>query len=103
MFAFPLSFLPPPSPLPLPSSWREPLSGIPCIPNCGTWLFARAWESFAGMDQTEYLVLWIPREEPGNLDSGLEGISGDSQDEQSLEACVHLEQEQKEVTEGNLS
>lgn len=55
------------------------------------------------MDQTEYLVLWIPREEPGNLDSGLEGISGDSQDEQSLEACVHLEQEQKEVTEGNLS
>lgn len=32
-----------------------------------------------------------PREEPGSLDSG------DSQDEQSFEACAHLEQEQKET------
>lgn len=36
-------------------------------------------------------MLWGPREEPGNLDSG------DSQDEQSFEACDHLEQEQKEI------
>lgn len=33
-------------------------------------LFARAWESFADMDLSEFSVLWGPRKEPGNLNSG---------------------------------
>ena len=41
-------------------------------------------------------MLWGPREEPGNLDTG------DSQDEQSFEARVHLEEEQKEIPGGPL-
>lgn len=41
-------------------------------------------------------MLWGPREESGNLDTG------DSQDEQSFEARVHLEEEQLETSGGRL-